>query len=195
MLSTSPHPDWQVDAAAAAGSISAGKIAVRAERLVFSDLKDAPFALSLYFQAEKSQKKRAKNPSFFEMTQEAGEVGIGFGKHIYVAEQDYTQLYSYLSGGVGRRARWGQVEAGLYHSFQAHQAVRCSFSHLISFPHHHIFSGFGTIHTSINAVSLQYIYRLEALELFVQLSKRWVNQGPLRSAEIYRVGFSFPISM
>ena len=195
LVSASLQPEWQVDVVAAAGSLATGKIAARAERLLLSDLKDSPFALSCFLGVAKSQEERVKNPSFFEMAQETCEAGFGLGKHIYVGKNAYTQAFSYLIGGIGRRAQWGQLEAGVYHSFFGNQAVRCSLSHVISFPHHHVFHGYGTIRTHVNEISLQYSYRLDSVEIFLLVAKRWVGKGPLRSAEVYRAGLTYPISL
>lgn len=195
-FSTSPYPECQTDVLIAGNSIKTGKAAIRAEKLVFSDLEGEPFALSFVGEVSKSRETRVRNPAFFEMAKNCLEVGVGAGKHLCVRKEFYTQVFSYLFGGVGtQNASWAQVEVGVQHVLYESHFLRVSFSHVHSFGKDRSFLGFGTIRSRINNISFTYQYRfLNELDLIISLAKRYVDKGPIRSAQVLSLGVSYPIS-
>ena len=194
LFSTAPYPEWQVDVAVAGKSIETGKIAGRAEKLLFSDLQGSPCAVSCVFGLTVAREKRVKKPTFFEMARHAAEGGVGVGKHFYVGKNSYTQVFSYLLGGIGKGAEWTNIEIGLFHSFFQKHSIRCSLSHLKSFGHYHEFhQGYGSIETQQKLFSFQYTVRFTEGDLFIRYGKRWLERGPIRSAQTWRIGLSFDL--
>ena len=118
-LSTAPFPDWQLDLGVAGNALSTGKVALRVEKSIFSDLLGKPYALSSFIGCSAARERRVNNPLFFEMDQHAVESGLSFGKHLFIQKDSYIQAFSNILSGVGSRGFWAQGDAGLYYSFLA----------------------------------------------------------------------------
>lgn len=195
---SSPLQDWEVDLGIQGKSLPTGKLFVRAERQILSDLEHEALALTLVADASVSGHQRCRQPVFFEMAKNVAECGIGIGRHLIVEKEAYTQLFAYLLGGVGSsRARYVNGELGIQQVFLNRHYFRISYGYMKTFGRKDKpFRGIATLKTDVNTISCSYAYRwYNGIEARVSLVNRMLTKCSLRSSTMVQVCFSVPISL
>lgn len=160
-LSASPYPDWEYDLALLSASPDTGKISLRAERQVLSDLQGDLCAFSLVGKGEVMHQKRARQPLFTETAGAGGEIGFGIGRHLWIAPWGYTQLFSYVKAGIGDySSRWVAAEVGVQQGFLSRHFVRCHISYIKGLgTRNDDFRGIGSLHAALLSFQGAYVYR------------------------------------
>ena len=195
-FSLAPVIDWEFDAALFGRSWPTGKLLVRAERQLLSDLERDPVALTAVLDGFVCGHERSFQPVFFEMARDGCEAGLGVGKHVFIRKSMYTQLFSYFLGGMGTsQARWTRAEVGIQQVLFRRHTIRFSYEWLKTFGRGGSFRGMGTIRALCHDVSISYAYRFEnGLEAKASYAKRLIHQRGLQSSSLVRVSVSMPLS-
>jgi hypothetical protein len=197
-LSSAPLEDWEFDLGLQGRSLPTGKLFLSAEHQVLSDLYDDPLALTIVVDGSSSGRRRSTDPVFFEMARHVAQGGIGLGKHIFNQKNYYTQIFSYLLGGMGSsRAKYLSAEFGVQHVISQRHLFRISVLHIKTFgPRKGEFHGIGTLHTDVNGVACSYAYRwYNGIECRLSYIRRWVVKSGIRASTTCQVGISIPISL
>lgn len=196
-LSSAPMVDWEFDVGVIGRSWPTWKIFVRAERQLLSDLSDGPVALTAVVNGSACGHERSCRPVFFEMAKNGLEAGFGIGRHLVIKKTAYTQLFSYILGGVGSsRARWTRAEVGVQQVFNRRHSIRLSYEWLKTFGHSGQFHGIGSIRTVSNGASVSYAYRFDnGLEARCSYLYRHLHGEGLQASSGLRLSVSLPLSL
>jgi hypothetical protein len=195
-LKASPLIDWGVDASFMASSIKTPKIALRAERQILCDLTGDPFSATLVASGSLTTLNRAKNPLFFEMSAKTLQAGVGLGRHLFNEKTYYTQIFSYLIGGIGSgAARFATAEVGLQHVYMKRHRFLASVEYLHASPFsHHQRAGIATREGRALSLGLWYTYQFDSgIAASVGYIKREIHSPLIRSATLVQVQLSLPI--
>jgi hypothetical protein len=195
--SASPLEDWECDIGLQGASLSTGKIFVRVERQLLSDLANDGVAVTGVVNGFLSRHQRTRNPVFFEMAQNGGEVGCGLGRHLYIGKKDYIQIFSYLMAGAGSAsARWLRAEVGLQGVWALRHTIRCSYLWTGAFGHSGQYRGIGSMNTHVDSWSLSYAYRWDdGIEGRLSYIFRYVRSSFIRTSSAAQLSLSIPISL
>ena len=121
-ISGSPYPDLEIDLFLSQASAHTMKGELRGEFQLCSDINFQPIALTAVAHATTTTRYRAERLLFWEMAQHGLEIGLGIGKHLYIAPKTYTQFFGYVFGGIGSRSsRWITMEMGVQHVYGHHR--------------------------------------------------------------------------
>jgi len=197
IASGAPLPNWEVSALLSGSNTKTRKIAGRIEHQILSDLKISPVSLTTLLELCVATNKRASEPAFFEMAKKYAQVGLGLGRHLGIAHFSYTQLFSYLMGGMSTSfSRWASLEIGLAHTYAEKHSFRASVTHLRSYSTKSgPFRGFGGEGGNINSASLGYFYTTSGgLKWKLSYIYRHFQKGVARSNQTARLSLSFPIT-
>ena len=195
-ISSAPVMDWEFDAALFGRSWPTGKFFVRAERQLLSDLEKDPVALTAVVNGFVCGHERSCRPVFFEMARDGCEAGLGVGRHALIRKSMYTQVFSYVFGGMGTsRARWARAEVGVQQVFSQRHTFRLSYEWLKTFGHNGSFQGMGTIRSLCHDITVSYGYRFEnGLEAQCSYAKRLIHRRGLQSSSLIRFSVAVPVS-
>jgi len=187
VLSSAPFENWEFDLGLSGWSGKDIKADLRAEKQILSDLVGDSLALSGVAHLSKTTQHRALQPIYGEMSPTCGEIGVGLGRHLALGRHSYTQLFTYLTAGIGSHASpYGKAEIGLWRSFSHHQALRSSLSHVRTM-------GRTRYTRTISAVSVMYVYHFsDGIEGKILAAYRLIN-GSKRDLLI-GFGVSLPLS-
>ena len=194
--SSAPVADWEFDTALFGRSWPTGKFFVRAERQILSDLERDPVALTAVVDGFLCGHERSYRPVFFEMAKDGCEVGLGIGRHAFIQKSMYTQVFSYVFGGMGTsRARWARAEVGVQQVFSRRHTIRLSYEWLKTFGHSESFHGMGTLRALCHDVAFSYGYRFDnGFQVRCSYAKRLIHRWGLRSSSQVRVSLAIPVS-
>ena len=196
-VSSAPVIDWEIDAALFGRSLPTRKVFIRAERQLLSDIERSPVALTAVVNGSLSAHERSRRPVFFEMAKNTAEAGFGVGRHLFIRKSTYTQLFSYVLGGVGSsRARWFRAEVGLRQVVFHRHIVRFSYEWLKTYGHERRFRGMGTIRALCHSVNVSYSYCFNnGLEAQCSYVRHLIHSKGLLGASQVRFSVSLPISL
>lgn len=196
VLSSAPIVDWEFDAGIFGRSLPTRKLFARVERQLLSDLAGSPIALTAVLDGSLCGHQRSCRPVFFEMAKNGLEGGLGIGRHLVIQKNAYTQLFSYVLGGVGSsRARWVRSEVGLQQVFFRRHYIRLSYEWLKTFGNANHFHGIGSIRTICNSASVSYAYRFDSgLEARCSYLYHHLHRRGLRAASEIVLSLSVPLS-
>jgi hypothetical protein len=195
---SAPLQDWEFDLGIQGRSFPTGKIFIRAEHQIASDLEQDPLAVTIVVDGSTSGSQRARHPVYFEMAQHVGQIGLGFGRHLVNQKNAYTQVFGYLFGGLGSsRARFASAEIGVQQVFYKQHFLRLSFSHMKTFGQNHAkFRGIATIRTCVNTIACSYAYRFySGIEIRLTYLRRMLTRSGIRSSTTYQLSVSLPIAL
>ena len=197
VVSAAPIVDWEFDVGVQGRSLSTGKLVVRAERQLLSDLTGSRCALTAFAAGSISGRQRARHPVFFEMAQSGAEMGVGVGRHLIIRPRGYVQLFSYVSAGAGtHHAAWAQAEVGLQAVYQRRHTIRVSYMWTDALGHGRIYRGVGTLHTHIDGYSANYTYRwLGGIEARLTYLFRHPHHGLIRTSTAAMASLSIPMAL
>ena len=195
-LSSAPIVDWEFDAGIFGRSLLTRKFSVRAERQLLSDLTGNPIALTAVVNGSLCGHERSCRPVFFEMAKNGLEGGFGMGRHLAIQKNAYTQLFSYVLGGMGSsKARWFRAEVGLQQVFSRKHYVRLSCEWLRAIGTADRFHGIGTIRTSCPGAGVSYAYRFDSgIEARCSYLYHHLHHRRLREVSQVVCSFSLPLS-
>lgn len=197
-ISAAPVVDWWVGAAAMASSCTTPKISLRAEKQLLCDLTGDFFSATGFIAGSVTTLERAKKPVYFEMASKTIEGGLGIGRHIANTQKSYTQLFSYLTAGVGSHfSRYASVEIGLNHVYAKKHTFLATLECLKTFPtFHHRFEGIATQQSSALSLGGWYQYRFDSgVEVSLGGIKRFVHSKRLSSATVLQLQITLPIAL
>jgi hypothetical protein len=196
VLSSAPLVDWEFDAGIFGRSLPTRKLFIRAERQLLSDLAGNPIALTAVLDGSLCGHERSCRPVFFEMAKNGLEGGLGLGRHLAIRKNAYTQLFSYVLGGVGSsKGRWVRAEVGLQQVFFRKHYIRLSYEWLKSFGNTDHFHGIGSIRTTCNSASMSYAFKFDSgIEACCSYVYHHLHHRGLRAASELRLSLSLPLS-
>ena len=122
------------------------------------------------------------------MSPTCGEIGVGLGRHLAFGRHSYTQLFSYITAGIGSHAApYGKAEIGLWRSFSHHHALRSSLYHVHTM-------GKTRYTRTVSALSVMYVYHFsDGVEGKVLAAYRLINGS--KKDLLIRFGISLPLSL
>ncbi len=196
--SGAPLPNWEISALLSAADAKSRKLGARIEHQILSDLKISPIALTTFLEAFDTTRSRASEPAFFEMAKRGGEIGIGLGRHLGIAPLSYTQLFGYLTAGIGSSwARWTKAEIGFSHLHAKKHGVRLSYQY--TRPHSSksgSFRGFGSQKADIQSFTAGYTYITSGgFQWKLAYIYRHFQKGVARSSQTAHLGISLPLAL
>lgn len=197
MASTSPWQDWEVDLGIQGRSLPTGKLSVRVERQLCSDLEHAPCAVMAVLDGSISGRSRSRSPVYFEIAKNVVDIGIGLGRHLVNEKDIYTQAFLFVFGGIGSsNARFASGEVGLHHVINRRHAIRVSYQYLQSMGRsHEPFRGIGTLQTSFSTMAVSYAYRFASgIESRISVAYRMSPWHLLRRSTMLQASVSIPIA-
>jgi len=196
-VSGAPLPNWEIGALLSAANAQTQKVAARIEHQILSDVKLSPVALTTFLQASATTDTRASDPVFFEMAKRVGEIGIGLGRHLGIAPLSYTQVFGYVSAGIGSSwARWTRAEVGFSHFHAKKHGIRLSYQYTKPYSSKGSFQGFGTQDADFQSFSVGYTYTTSGgFRWKLAYIYRQFQGGVARSHQTAQLGISLPLAL